>query len=180
MTLNTELEPISAKEIKNTDVYLGDRKIETKDISYDPKNLDSSLENLDTSLENQEEKPRCKWCGMTFVPRRNNEKFCCDVCRHEAKKDRDRIQKRLKTSGASRGLREPLGKLGTAPQSPDKSKVGRTYEGKNCQRCGRFYIPTGPRQQFCKPDCKPLTPEQQAELDNTLKQIEINKNKAVI
>lgn len=157
------------KEIRDTPGF-------QENLDTSSENIDSSLENLDTSLENQEEKPRCKWCGMTFEPRKNkNEKFCSENCRHEAKKDRDRIQKRLKSSGVS-----PLAARGQKITKTPKQTTERIYEGKNCERCGRFYIPTGPRQQFCKPDCKPLTPEQQAELDHTLEQLERNKNKVVI
>ncbi len=137
------------KEIRDTPGFQ-----ENLDASLE--NLDTSLENLDTSLENQEEKPRCKWCGMTFEPRSKNEKYCSENCRHEARKDRDRIQKRLKY------LNDP------------ETIGGRKYDGKTCTRCGRFYIPTGPRQQFCKPDCKPLTPEEHAELDQVLAEVKQN------
>ena len=148
------------EELLNTSLEKLDSYTEKLD-SYTEK-LDSYTENLDTS-ENSDEKPRCKWCGLSFDPTNKNEKYCSDICKHEARKDRDRIAKRVKTS-----------------KTPGPSKSGRAYEGKNCSRCGRFYVPTGPRQQFCKPDCKPLTPAEQAELDATLKEIESNKKKAVL
>ena len=147
------------RSLGNIEEELLDTSLEKLD-SYTEK-LDSYTENLDTS-ENSDEKPRCKWCGMTFEPRSKNEKYCSENCRHEARKDRDRIQKRLKY------LNDP------------ETIGGRKYDGKTCTRCGRFYIPTGPRQQFCKPDCKPLTPEEQTELDQVLAEVRQNQKSVKI
>ncbi len=167
MNISTDLEAIEQRADQVVSAQLNTLEVIDAGRSL-TENPDSTLEIHDTSTgtersrNDREEKPRCKWCGRSFEHKRNkNEKYCSDHCKHEAKKEKGRVYKRRINSLTN-------------------SHVAREYRGKNCSRCGRYYIPTGSRQDYCKPDCKPLTPAEHAELDATLKQIEANQKKPVI
>lgn len=69
----------------------------------------------------------CRWCGHLFIIKTPNQHYCCEKCRKEGYREKNRLrqQKFYKTYGKDRYKKKPLnpGATGLGPHAETNSKL---------------------------------------------------------